>query len=79
MAELPFGQDAVNVVRSAGAGLSDMRRGYMGVKPTPNPPPYRGQLTSSAPKGGKAGLGTQRKPLDLASLYKKNKSQVAAI
>ncbi len=78
MAELPFGQDIVNVGRTAGAGMTDIYRGYKGVHPTASNWPTRGQLTAPLGKSGSGSGGGTGIP-DIAALYKKNKSSVKGI
>jgi hypothetical protein len=78
IAKFPFGQDLVNVGRSAGHGINDIYRGVKGVHKGVGPFPTQNQLTRRA--GGKSGSGGGNgKPMDMASIYKKNKQSVKGI
>ena len=74
---LPFGQDITNIGRAAGTGISNMYRGIKGVHKGYGQYPTQNQLVRSS--GGKSGSMTNRKPMDMASIYKKNKQMVKGI
>ena len=72
VAQLPFGQDVVNVVRGAATGITNVGRGYQGITPEVSQWPSKKQLVRSA--GSRA-----RKPVNVSQLYKNNKAEVARI
>ena len=74
---LPFGQDITNIGRAAGTGIGNMYRGIKGVHKGYGQYPTQNQLVRSS--GGKNGSPTTRKPMDMASIYKKNKQMVKGI
>jgi len=74
---LPFGQDVTNIARAAGTGVGNMYRGIKGLHKGYGQYPTQNQLVRSS--GGKNGSATNRKPMDMASIYKKNKQKVKGI
>lgn len=72
VAQLPFGQDVVNVVRGAATGITNVGRGYQGITPEVSQWPSKKQLVR--PAGSRA-----RKPINVSQLYKNNKAAVARI
>ena len=72
VAQLPFGQDVVNVVRGAATGVTNVGRGYRGINPEVSQWPSKKQLVRST-------HGRTRKPLNVPRLYRNNKAMVARI
>ena len=77
ISNFPFGQDAVNLARSAGTGMTNVYRGIKGVKKSVGPYPSQNQLTGKL--GGNSGSSNSGKPMDMAAIYKKNKQTVKGI
>ena len=77
ISNFPFGQDAVNIARSAGTGMTNVYRGIKGVKKSVGPYPSQNQLTGKL--GGSSRNGSAGKPMDMAAIYKKNKQTVKGI
>ena len=79
ISKFPFGQDVTNIARATGTGINNIYRGVKGVHKGVGQYPTQNQLTRRA--GGKSGSGSGngKKPMDMASLYKKNKQIVKGI
>ena len=78
ISNFPFGQDAVNIARSAGTGMKNVYRGVKGVKKSVGPYPSQDQLTGKL-GGNTGGSNGGKKPMDMAAIYKKNKQMVKGI
>ena len=71
MANLPLGQDIVNVGRSIGNGVSNLGRGFKGVHTTRSQWPTSDQFPNSSMKF--------TKPIHVSKIYKNNKASVKGI
>ena len=77
ISKFPFGQDVTNIARATGTGIDNIYRGFKGVHRSVGQYPTQDQLKHSV-KGTK-GNGGGKGPMNMASIYKKNKQIVKGI